>query len=169
MKRLCQQSWSHSVHLLVEHVESHAIADPLDLGDQVAELLDGLHLLLEVLSCAWVEQQIRIQSSQENFTDSVIFTLDEVCHLWVVVIIGGLVELEEAVVHFLLQLQSILDGLQDRLPLSLGWLAYILRVNHDFSFNPDISISTNWSPKIRKSVQGRAKTHWPGSKNYEHF
>ena len=37
-------------HVLVELVESVAVPDPLHLGDEVAELLDGLDLLLEVLA-----------------------------------------------------------------------------------------------------------------------
>ncbi len=36
--------------LLVDGVQSEAVADPLDLGDEVAQLFDRLHLLLEVLT-----------------------------------------------------------------------------------------------------------------------
>ena len=37
-------------HVLVELVESVAVAHPLHLSNQVSELLDGLNLLLEVLA-----------------------------------------------------------------------------------------------------------------------
>merc|ERR1719208_674962 len=89
-------------HVLVELVESVAVSDPLHLGDEVAELLDGLDLLLEVLA------------------------LYEVGHLCVAVAVCLPVELEQALVHSPLQLKGVLHSLEGRLPLSLGGLLYIL-------------------------------------------
>ena len=54
-------------------------------------------------------------------------------------LVGALVQLEEAVVHVLLQLQGVLDGLQHRPPLSLGGRVYTLGVHHEFSMNAYIS------------------------------
>ena len=54
-------------------------------------------------------------------------------------LVGALVQLEEAVVHVLLQLQGVLDGLQHRPPLSLGGRVYTLGVHHEFSMNSYIS------------------------------
>merc|ERR1719414_566418 len=92
-------------HVLVELVESVAVPDPLHLGDQVAELLDGLDLLLEVLA------------------------FYEVCHLCVAMAVCLPVELEQALVHRPLQLQGVLHSLKSRLPLRLGGLLDILKDN----------------------------------------
>merc|ERR1719208_797876 len=89
-------------HVLVELVESVAVSDPLHLGNEIAELLDGLDLLLEVLA------------------------LYEVGHLCVAVAVRLPVELEQALVHSPLQLKSVLNRLKSILPLRLGGLLDIL-------------------------------------------
>ncbi len=81
------------LELLVDHVETEAVAGALHLGDQVGDLLLGLDLLLEVLA------------------------LDEVGQLWVAVGLGGLVQLQEGLVNSLLEDEAGLDGLESAVPL----------------------------------------------------
>ena len=54
------------------------------------------------------------------------FTLEEVTHLGIAVAVRLLVQVEQALVDFLLQLQGVLDGLQSCLPLGLAGLFDIL-------------------------------------------
>ena len=56
------------------------------------------------------------------------FTLDEVCHLGIAVAVRHLVQVEQALVDGLLQLQGVLNGLQGRLPLGLVGLLDILEI-----------------------------------------
>merc|ERR1712018_164281 len=125
-------------HVLVELVESVAVSDPLHLGDEVAELLDGLDLLLEVLA------------------------FDEVGHLCVSVAVRLPVELEQALVHRPLQLQGVLHRLKGILPLRLGGLLDILEddlspahVWYSMSF---MEWSRSSSEALRKNLEkpGRA-------------
>jgi len=46
----------HGPDFFVHHVQAEAVAGPLDLGDQVPNLLDALHLLAQELSLKVVAQ-----------------------------------------------------------------------------------------------------------------
>ena len=46
----------HGPDFFVHHVQAKAVAGPLDLGDQVSDLLDALHLLAKELGLQVVAQ-----------------------------------------------------------------------------------------------------------------
>jgi hypothetical protein len=83
------------LQLFVNDVLSKAGSGPLEFGEEVAELLDTLHLLLEVLS------------------------LEEVGELVVVVVVGDGVQVQKALVDGLLESEGGLDGLDGAAPLVL--------------------------------------------------
>ena len=83
-------------------MDAKSLPGPLKLGHQVAELLDILHLFLEVLA------------------------LDEVAQLRVVVLLGDLVQVQQALVDGLLQLESGLDGIQGGIVLHPVGLVHVL-------------------------------------------
>ncbi len=90
------------MELLVDDVKSEAVSGALHLGDQVAQLLDGLDLLFqEVL-------------------------LEVVAEVRVVVTPGNLVESQERLVDALLQLQGGLDRAQGASPLAGDGLGDVL-------------------------------------------
>jgi hypothetical protein len=89
--------------LLVVHVLSQTGPHTLEVGDMVANLLDGLHLLLQVIP------------------------LQEVGHLCVVVVAGHRVEVEQRLVDALLQSQSHLHGVQACAPLVTVRLLDVLK------------------------------------------
>ena len=90
-------------HVFVQQVDARpGGADPLDLGDQVGQLLGGLHLLLEVLA------------------------LEKVGHLRVATAVGHLVQFQERLIHGLLEVQRVLGGVQGVTPLRLGGFLDVL-------------------------------------------
>ena len=86
-------------------MQAEAVSGPLDLGDQVADALDAGHLLLQVLR------------------------LQEVAEVGVPLGVGGLVEVEQALVDGLLELQRGLEGVHDGAPVHGGGLGDVLE--HD--------------------------------------
>merc|ERR1712062_179777 len=83
--------------LLVEHVFAEAGTDALEVGDVVRQLLDGFHLLSEEVA------------------------LNPVCHLAIAMVLGHLVEVQQRLVHILLQAQSNLHGFQASAELITVW------------------------------------------------
>lgn len=90
------------LELLVNDVDTESISSSLHLGDEVSDLVLSLNLLLDVLALQVVGQ--------------------------VGILMGrrGLVQLQQGLVHGLLQLEAGLDGLQSRLPFLDRGLGHIL-------------------------------------------
>jgi len=93
------------LEFFVDDVEAEAVPGPLHLGEEVDNLLDGLHLLLEELA------------------------LQEVGELRVVVGASHLMHGQQGSVHRPFQLEAGLDGLHGGAPLVRRGLAYLLE--HD--------------------------------------
>merc|ERR1711962_767608 len=93
------------LELFVDDVKAEPVAGPLHLGEEVHDLLDGLHLLLEVLG------------------------LQEVGELCVVVGASHLMHRQQGSVHRPFQLEAGLDGLHGSAPLVRRGLGYLLE--HD--------------------------------------
>ena len=91
--------------LLVNDVHADAIPGPLQLGVEVPEFLDVLHLLLQVVA------------------------LKEVAELRVLVRLGNLVKLNKRAVDGLLQFKGAFNGLKSAGPLGLGGLGHVLEDN----------------------------------------
>jgi len=83
-------------------MQAESVSGSLHLGDQVADGLDAFHLLTEVLR------------------------LKEVTKVSVALVSGHLVQVEEALVDRLLQLESGLHGFKWSSPLHGGWLGDVL-------------------------------------------
>merc|ERR1719242_2045857 len=96
---------SVSESLPVVDVLAEALTHPLELSDVVRDLLDGLHLLLQVLG------------------------LDEVTQLSILVAPSNLVQVQQTLVDRLLQLQCHLHGLQAVTPLIIAGLLDVLQYN----------------------------------------
>merc|ERR1711971_529308 len=79
-------------HLLVKEEESKAVSDPLQLCDCVSDALDGGHLILQEL--VYKVREVRVSLG-----------------------VRGLGDLEQALVHHLLQLQGGLHCLEATAPL----------------------------------------------------
>ena len=92
-------------HLLVNDVKSESVSSPLHLGDQVADGLDALHLLAQVLG------------------------LEEVAQVTVALVPGHLVDVEQALVDRLLKLERGLHGFQRAAPVHRGRLGDVLEDN----------------------------------------
>lgn len=82
--------------MLVEKVLSQASTAAFELGDVVAQFFDRLGLLGQEVG------------------------LDEIAHLGVIVFAGRGVQIEEALVHVLLQLQGLLQGVHTGTPVIAG-------------------------------------------------
>merc|ERR1712165_341601 len=105
---------------LKEQVE--AIKEIGDLGDKITDLFDSFNLFLQKSS------------------------FDEVSQLGIVVGVSHLAQVQEGLIHSLLQLKTGLDGLQSGAPLVAGWLcdltehhpssSHSLVVNHGLSMLP---------------------------------
>jgi len=97
-----RQTWlggSLVLEFLVKEEFSDAGADTLEAGDEVSDLLDSFHLLRQVVR------------------------LNHVTHLGVLVGVGDAVQIQEGLIHRLLQRKGSLHGLQTGAPLiSLGLL-----------------------------------------------
>merc|ERR1719242_2494859 len=102
---LSEQDSSVAESLPVVDVLAEALTHPLELNDMVRDLLDGLHLLLQVLG------------------------LDEVTQLSILVAPSNLVQVQQTLVDRLLQLQGHLHGLQAVTPLIIAGLLDVLQHN----------------------------------------
>jgi len=92
------------LHLFVNDVETQAVAGPLDLGDHVPDLLDPVHLLVEVVA------------------------LQEVAEVGVALVARLGVQVEQALVHRFLELKGGLHGLERSAPLHGGRLGNVLKL-----------------------------------------
>ena len=86
-------------------MKSESVSSPLHLGDQVADGLDALHLLGQVLG------------------------LEEVAQVTVALVPGHLVDVEQALVDRLLKLERGLHGFQRAAPVHRGRLGDVLEDN----------------------------------------
>jgi len=98
------QDGSLGLHLLVDHVEAETVAGPLDLGDHVADLLDPVHLLVEVVA------------------------LQEVAEVGVALVPRLAVQVQQALVHRFLELEGGLHSLERSAPLHGGRLGNVLEL-----------------------------------------
>jgi len=105
LSRSKRDSSSVAESLLVVDVLPETLTHPLELSDVVGDLLDGLHLLLQVLR------------------------LDEVAQLSILVAASNLVQVQQTLVDRLLQLQRHLHGLQPVAPLIIAGLLDVLQHN----------------------------------------
>jgi len=92
------------LHLFVNDVETQAVPGPLDLGDHVPDLLDPVHLLVEVVA------------------------LQEVAEVGVTLVARLGVQVEQALVHRFLELEGGLHGLERSAPLHGGRLGNVLKL-----------------------------------------
>jgi len=92
------------LHLFVDDVETETVAGPLDLGDHVPDLLDPVHLLVEVVA------------------------LQEVAEVGVTLVARLAVQVKQALVHRFLELKGGLHGLERSAPLHGGRLGNVLKL-----------------------------------------
>lgn len=92
--------------VFVKQVFGHAVlrsSHATQVGHPVCQFLDGLHLLVQIVC------------------------LDEITHMWVVVIRAELVHVQQGLVHALLELQGTFKGLYPTAPLIPLWFPDVLQ------------------------------------------
>jgi len=92
-------------HLLVDDVDAESVAGALELGDDVADGLDALHLLVEVVA------------------------LQEVAEVGVALLPRLPVQVKQRLVHRLLELEGGLHGLEGAAPLHGSGLGDVLELD----------------------------------------
>lgn len=113
--------------MLVEQVLGHLLIVGVhagEVGDVVAQLLDGLHLLVEVVGLQEVTQLSTTRGKQCQFSKLSKFTPESpsleqttTTYMGVSMVRGQLVQVQQSLVHILLQCQCTLHGLQPAPPL----------------------------------------------------
>lgn len=117
--------------VLVEQVLGHLVVVGIhagEVGDVVAQLLDGLHLLVEVVALQEVTQLSTTRGKRRQFGKRSEFTPEPpslgqtvTTYMGVSMVRGQLVQVQQSLVHVLLQRQCTLHGLQPAAPLVTLW------------------------------------------------
>lgn len=112
--------------MLVEQVLGHLVVVGVharEVGEVVAQLLDGLHLLIEVVGLQEVTQlstrRGKTTSVRQKFTPESprLEQTTTTTYMGVTMVRGQLVQVQQSLVHVLLQRQCALHGLQPAPPL----------------------------------------------------
>lgn len=117
--------------VLVEQVLGHLVVVGVhagEVGDVVPQLLDGLHLLVEVVALQEVTQLSmrrgkQCQSGKWSKFNPESPSLEQIMttYMGVTMVRGQLVQVQQSLVHVLLQRQCTLHGLQPASPLITLW------------------------------------------------
>ena len=102
-------------------------ANTLDVGDVVTDLLDGLHLLVQVVALDEVGHLYITETSNYLYLGIAVENHQLVnTNLEITVLVSDGMKVKQSLVHFTLQLESSLHGLKGSLPVILGWLPDVI-------------------------------------------